>query len=266
MFTVVGERINTTREKVQKAVISKDATYIKNDVKKQTEAGADYIDINAGARIGQEKEDVKWLLEVVQMVTDLPLCIDSPDPEVLEMACGMVKKSPMINSISLEKERFEAMIPFLKGKDYRIIALCMDDPGMPKSPAEIFDRAFRIVAELEKIGIKRDNIFVDPLVQPLGVSNTNGVMIIEAVSRIMKEIPGIHTIVGLSNISYGLPQRRIINRSFLVMLMAYGLDAAIIDPLDRDLMSALRTAEMIRGNDDFCMNYLKGVREGKIIA
>jgi len=153
--------------------------YIQNDVKKQTQCGATYIDVNAGARIGheQEQEDMKWLLSVVLEATNLPLCLDSPDPGVLEMAYEMVDKTPMVNSISLEKDRFDTMIlekdrfdtmiPFLKGKDCKIIALCMDDSGMPKTSEEIINRAKTIVAELENIGIKRENIFIDPLIQPI---------------------------------------------------------------------------------------------------
>ncbi len=266
MFTVIGERINTTLKKVQAAVADRDADYIKDDVKQQTEAGATYIDVNAGARIGHEEEDMRWLLKVVQEATDLPLCLDSPDPAILEMAYGMVDKTPMINSISLEKERFDAMIPFLKGKECKIIALCMDDSGMPKSFEDIVGRARSIVQELENIGMKREDIFIDPLIQPMSVDSQNGVMVMKAVKAIMTEIEGVHTTGGLSNISYGLPQRKIINRNFLVMMMAHGFDAAIMDPLDRDIMAVLRTSEMLKGEDNFCMNYLKAVRAGDIKA
>jgi len=266
MFKVIGERINTTLKKVKEAVEQRNADYITTDVKNQTECGATYIDVNAGARIGHEKEDMKWLLEVVQEATDLPLCLDSPDPKILEMAYAMVKKTPMVNSISLEKERFDTMIPFLKGKECKIIALCMDDSGMPKSTDDIVDRAKRIVQELENIGLKRDNIFIDPLIQPISVDSNNGTMAMEAVKTIMQDLDGVHTTGGLSNISYGLPQRKIINRSFLLMMMAKGFDSAIMDPLDKDIMAVLKTGEMLTGSDDYCMNFLKAVRAGEIKA
>ncbi len=266
MFEVIGERINTTLKKVQAAVIDKDIAYIQEDVKKQEVCGATYIDVNAGARIGHEKKDMKWLLKVIQEVTTLPLCLDSPDPEVLEMAYAMVDKTPMVNSISLEKDRFESMIPFLKGKECKIIALCMDDSGMPKSADDIVNRAKGIVGELENIGIKRENIYVDPLIQPMSVDNNNGMMAMDAVKAIMTDLKGVHTTGGLSNISYGLPQRKIINRIFLSMMMKAGFDSAIMDPLDAEIMAAMKTAEMIKGNDSYCMNYLKGVRAGTILA
>ncbi len=264
MFTVIGERINTTLKKVQAAVKDRDTEYIVNDVKKQTECGATYIDVNAGARIGHEEADMKWLLETVQGATELPLCLDSPDPAILEMAYGMVNQVPMVNSISLEKERFDAMLPFLKGKECKIIALCMDDSGMPKSADDIINRAKTIVAELEKIGMKKEDIFVDPLIQPISVDCNNGTMVMEAVRTIMTDLKGVHTTGGLSNISYGLPQRKIINRSFLMMMMAHGFDSAIMDPLDKEIMAVLKTGEMLKGHDNFCMNYLKAVRSGDI--
>ena len=236
------------------------------DVKKQTEAGASYIDVNAGARIGHEKEDMIWLLDVVEKATDLPLCLDSPDPNILEMAYGMVNKRPMVNSISLEKDRFEPMIEFLKGKDCRIVALCMDDSGMPKTADDIVSRARILVSKLENIGFERDDIFIDPLVQPIGVDTGNGKMVMRAVRTIMNELQGVHTTGGLSNISYGLPQRKIINRCFLAMMVANGLDSAILDPLDRKVMEVVLTADMVAGNDDYCMQFIKATRSGTIGA
>lgn len=266
MFTVIGERINTTLKKVQAATAERNADYIINDVRQQTEAGATYIDVNAGARIGHEEADMRWLLGVVQEATDLPLCLDSPDPGILEMAYGLARKKPMINSISLEKDRFEPMVNYLKGKECRIIALCMDDSGMPKTADDIFQRARTLVAELEGIGFVRDDIFIDPLIQPMSVEIANGQIAMEAVRAISTELAGVHTTGGLSNISYGLPQRRIINRCFLAMMMASGFDSAIMDPLDKDIMALTRTSDMLAGNDRYCMNYLKAVRAGKIVA
>jgi len=264
MFEVIGERINTSRKLVQAAVAKRDAAYIIDDVKKQQAAGANFIDVNAGARIGHETEDMRWLLETIQPVATVPFTLDSPDPQILEMAYSLVDKTPMVNSISLEKERFDIMMPFLKGKECKIIALCMDDTGMPKTSEDIINRAKTIVAELENIGMKRDDIFVDPLIQPISVENSNGTMVMEAVKAIMTELKGVHTTGGLSNISYGLPKRKIINRNFLLMMMANGFDSAIMDPLDKDIMAVLKTGEMLSGHDDYCMNFLTAVRAGEI--
>lgn len=264
MFEVIGERINTSRKLVQAAVAERDADYIIDDVKKQQEAGANYIDVNAGARIGHETEDMKWLLDTIQPITTVPLTLDSPDPAVLEMAFKMVKKAPMINSISLEKERFEAMMPFLDGKECKIIALCMDDAGMPASSDDILGRARGLIEELNKIGIPTASIYVDPLVQPISTDSNKGVMVLDAVRSIKAEFPDVHITGGLSNISYGLPQRHIINRTFVTLMMEAGMDSAIIDPLDKKIMGTIRTSDMLLGHDDYCMDFLKGVRSGVI--
>ncbi len=264
MFVVVGERINTSRKVGQEAVAKRDVGYIQNDVRQQEAAGANYIDVNAGARIGFEMEDMEWLLKVIQESVTIPLSLDSPDPKVLEMAYKKVKKPPMINSISLEKKRCDSLLSFLKGRECSVVALCMDDSGMPKSTFEVIDRAKRLVGRLEGVGIKRGSIYLDPLVQPVSTDATKGIMAMGSVKGILRELPGVHVICGLSNISYGLPQRELINRAFLTLLMSVGLDAAILDPLDKKLMSILWTTELLLGKDDYCMNYLKGIREGRI--
>ncbi|MDD9303265.1 MAG: dihydropteroate synthase [Desulfobacter sp.] len=266
MFEVIGERINTSRKLVQAAVADRDADYILDDVKKQQKAGVAYIDVNAGARIGHEEKDMHWLLETIQPVCDLPLALDSPDPAILEMAFAMVKQPPMVNSISLEKERFDAMMPFLDGKDCKVIALCMDDAGMPGSSKDIHNRAKSLVKALNGIGINTGNIYVDPLVQPISTDSNKGTMVLDAVRAIKAEFPEVHITGGLSNISYGLPQRHIINRTFVTLMMDAGMDSAIADPLDKKIMATIGTADMLLGHDPFCMNFLKGVRSGDIAS
>lgn len=264
MFKVIGERINTTRKNVQKAVAERDANYIVNDVKAQEDAGADYIDVNAGAVVGAEKESMKWLIDTIQTAVSIPLCLDSADPEVLEMAYGLADKKPIINSISLENERYKIMMPFLKGKNCGILALCLDDKGMPKDSDDVFDRAERLVTGLQGIGFIQEDIYVDPLVQPVGMEPTNGLMAMESAAKIRKAFPDINLTCGLSNISFGLPERKKINRVFLSLMMGMGLNSAIIDPLDVEMMSVLRTTEMLLGNDEYCVNFLKAYRAGLI--
>ena len=264
MFTIIGERINTTRKAVMAAAEARDAGYIQDDVQKQVAAGAAYIDVNAGARIGREMEDMEWLLGIIQDVIDVPLCLDSPDPQVLEAAFGLVSQPPMINSISLETERYESMLGFLQGKDCHVIALCMDDTGLPSSAQEVVERAGRLVEGLEGVGISRDKVHVDPLIQPVSTDVTKGRMAMDAVSGIMESYPGVHTACGLSNVSFGLPNRKFINRAFLTLLMAAGLDGAIVDPLDQNIMAVLKTTQMLLGGDEYCMNFLTAMRAGEI--
>ncbi len=266
MFEVIGERINTSRKRVLAAVADRDAEYIMDDVKKQEAAGAHFIDVNAGARIGHEHEDMKWLVDTVQPVTSLPLCLDSPDPEVLEAAFRQVEKEPMINSISLEKERYEAMMPFLEGKACKVVALCMDDTGMPSSSEDIFGRAKALLEALESIGFNQGGVYLDPLIQPVSTDTGKGLMVLDAVKKIREHFPEVHITGGLSNISFGLPQRKIINRAFVSLMMGAGMDSAIMDPLDSAVMATIKTTEMLLGGDNFCMNFLKGVRSGDIVS
>lgn len=171
-----------------------------------------------------------------------------------------------MHSISLEKERFDAMMPFLEGKECRVIALCMDDAGMPSSSDDIVGRAGTLIKELNKIGLTTASIYIDPLIQPISTDSTKGVMVLDAVRAIKAEFPDVHITGGLSNISYGLPQRHIINRTFVTLMMDAGMDSAIIDSLDKKIMGTIRTADMLLGHDNFCMNYLKGVRAGAILS
>jgi 5-methyltetrahydrofolate--homocysteine methyltransferase len=135
---------------------------------------------------------------------------------------------------------------------------------MPSSSDDIFKRAEKLVAELNRIGISTESIYIDPLIQPVSTDSGKGVMVLEAVRAIKKKFPEVHITGGLSNISYGLPQRKIINRTFVTLMMEAGMDSAIIDPLDMKIMGAIKTADMLLGHDDYCMNYLKGVRAGLI--
>lgn len=264
MFIIVGERINTSRKKVLEAVDSRDEAYIRNDVKRQEEMGAAYIDVNAGTRMEKEKEDLTWLIDIIQDEVRIPLCIDSPCPEVLMMAYEKARQKPMINSISLEAKSYHPMLSFLKGKNCKIIALCMNDNGLPKNSVDTMERAKILVKGLEEIGMKQDDIYIDPLVEPIGTDIQKGIMVMEAVKGIKKELPDVHFMCGISNVSYGLPERKIINRHFLSLMMAAGIDGAIIDPLDEKIMATMTVTEMLLGQDKYCMNYLKAARSEKI--
>ena len=178
------------------------------------------------------------------------------------MAYGLVDKKPLINSISLEKERYDKLMPIIAGTDMKVIALCMSDAGMPQTVDDRMKIAEELVGGLVKNNVKVENIFVDPLVQPVSVVNTFGVEFINAIEKIVETFPGIHTACGLSNISYGLPARKFMNQTFMTMAIAKGLDGAIINPLDNRMMANIIAAEALSGKDNFCMNYLKAFRSG----
>ena len=259
---IIGELINASRKAIKAAIEAGDAAAIQKVAADQAEAGADYIDVNAGIFVGKEPEYLKWLVETVQAAVDKPCAIDSPDPAAIEAALGVHKGTPMINSISLEKERFDKLMPIIAGTDFKVIALCMSDSGMPQTVADRMTIADELVGGLLKNNVQVENIFVDPLVQPVSVNNTFGVEFINAIEQIVATFPGIHTACGLSNISYGLPARKFMNQTFMTMAIAKGLDGAIINPLDGRMMANIIAAEALAGKDNFCMNYLKAFRAG----
>jgi len=261
---IIGELINASRKAIRAAIKARDAAAIQKVAKDQADAGADYIDVNAGIFVGKEPEYLKWLVQTVQTVTDKPCAIDSPDPLAIETALSAHQGTPMINSISLEKERYEKLMPIIAGTDMKVIALCMGDAGMPQTVDDRMRIADKLVNGLLRNNIPMGNIFVDPLVQPISVNNTFGTEFINAIEKIVSTFKGIHTACGLSNISYGLPARKFLNQTFMTMAIARGLDGAIINPLDSHMMANIITAEVLAGKDNFCMNYLKAFRAGMI--
>lgn len=262
---IVGELINASRKAIKAAIESQDKAAIQKVAVDQLEAGANYIDVNAGIFVGKEADYLKWLVEIVQEATDdAPCCIDSPDPKAIEKALSVHKGTAMINSISLEKERYEALLPIIAGTDLKVIALCMSDGGMPETTDARLAIADNLINGLVKNNIPLDNIYVDPLVQPLSTKDTFGVEFLEAVERIMTTYKGVHTMCGLSNISYGLPIRKLLNQSFAVMAIDRGLDGLIINPLDKQMMANIIAAEAIAARDYYCVNYLSAYRSGKL--
>jgi cobalamin-dependent methionine synthase I len=188
---------------------------------------------------------------------NLPLCLDSPSPTALAKALDVHQGEAMINSISLEKERYEALLPVVAGRPCKVVALCMARTAMPTTAQERIDVAAELIDGLTRAGVDLGRIFVDPLVQPVSVDVHMGPAILDAIGGIMSSFPGVHTICGLSNISFGLPLRRQINRYFLVMAMARGLSAAILDPTDAELMTSLVTAQMLLGQDEYCAAFIE---------
>lgn len=261
---IIGELINASRKAIGTAIEEQNIAAIQKVAVDEDVAGADYIDVNAGIFVGKEPEYLKWLVKTVQQVTDKPCAIDSPDPKAIEAALKVHQGTPMINSISLEKERYDSLMPLIAGTDFKVIALCMSDDGMPETVDDRLKIADKLVNGLVRNNVKIENIFVDPLVQPMSVNNTFGMEFIDAVEQIVKRWEGIHTACGLSNISFGLPVRKFMNQTFMVMAIAKGLDGAIVNPLDQKMMANIIAAEALAGKDNFCMNYLSAFRAGKL--
>jgi 5-methyltetrahydrofolate--homocysteine methyltransferase len=263
---IVGERINTSRKLVNEAVENRNAADIAGDAKKQAEAGANYIDVNAGSRIGSEMDDIRWLVEIVEGAVETALSLDSPDPQVLLTMAKKVKKKPMINSTTAEKNRFEAMKAIFQEREIEIVALCMDERGIPNSVDKVLENASFLVKNLTQQGIPLQSIHLDPMIQPISVSKDNGVLAMETIRRLHQEFPGVQTVCGLSNVSFGLPNRFLINRIFMVLCIGAGLRGAIVDPLDQKMMTNILVAESLVGRDEYCMKYLKANRAGTLVS
>jgi len=259
---IVGELINASRKSVRPLIENKDAKGIIDLARKQVEGGADYIDVNAGMFIKQEPEYLRWLVETVQSELDVPCCIDSPSYEAIEEALKAHKGMPMINSISLEKDRYANVMPLVEAAECKVVALCMDDTGMPETKDQRMDIANRLINELVQKGVKPDNIYVDPLVQPIGTDDKYGVEFLDTIEALKREFPDTHHMCGLSNISFDMPKRKFVNRVFMVMAIARGLDGAILNPTDTQMMASIITAETLMGRDKYCENYLNAFRQG----
>lgn len=261
---IIAERINSSRKKIAEAISTRNREFIQAEAKAQAEAGAGYIDVNAGAFIEEETEYLKWTIDAVQEVCDVPLCIDSPDPKVIGAVLPLVKHPPMLNSITLEPARLEGLLPLVVEYKAKVIGLCQSEDLMAESTEAKVEIAGKLVEEVKKAGVSVDDLYIDPLVYPLGTSSNSAQSTMDAIERIMKEFPGVHTTCGLTNVSHGLPARKLINRTFLVGCIIRGLDSAIMDPTDKLLYGAMKTAVMVSGRDDFCMEFIQAFRAGRI--
>ncbi len=262
---IIGERLNTSRPPINEAVQRRDVRHITGEARAQVEAGAGLLDVNAGSRRDSEVEDLSWLIRIVQeAVPGTRLCLDSPRPETLRAVLEQVEKPPLLNSITAERARFRAMAPILGLRECDVLALAVDERGTPKNAAQTLEVALRLVGELEALGVKRERIYVDPVIQAVSAAQGAALMALEAISRIRQELPGIKVLCGLSNVSYGLPRRQLLNRTFLALAVEAGLNAAILDPLDGELVGTLRAAELLLGRDPWCQAYTLAFREGHL--
>lgn len=260
---IIGERINATRKRIGEAVTKRDADFIREEARKQVEAGAHLLDVNGGIA-GQEVDNLSWLVNIVQEAVQVPLCLDSADPEALRQALPLCRMQPMINSITNDPERFEAVLPLITKFNAKVIALCLAAGAPPTGLEDRVATAVTLVQRLEAAGVPAGNIYVDPCVFPISTGSQHGPAVLDAIGRIRAQCPGVHTSAGVSNVSYGLPVRKLLNEVFLLMLLGRGMDAAIIDPCDAGLMAGILAAEALGGCDAHCMGYLRAYRSGKL--
>lgn len=266
---IIGENINATNKKVAEAIEQRDKAFFNDLAKAQAEAGADFIDVNAGSGCGTPQENrraMEWLVETVQQATDRPLTIDSDDTGTIEAALGKYRgEKLLINSVTAETSRLETIGQLAARRGAWLVALAMDAEGIPATVEKRLDACRIIMEYLTTLGMKPEQIWFDPLVLPIAVDANQGQVTLQTIVQIKDRYPEAKTVMGLSNISYGLPNRKLLNRSFLLMAAAAGLDSAILNPLDAKMMSVVRVADMLIGWDTGCRGYLRAHRKGAII-
>jgi 5-methyltetrahydrofolate--homocysteine methyltransferase len=263
---IIGEKINGTRRSVGQAVLQHDGDFIRKLAKDQVEAGADYLDVNAGTGPERDFEDLAWLVQMVQEVVDTPLCIDSPNPRAMAFALRHVKTRPILNSISGEEERLRSVLPLAVEHKAKVIALAMDGSGIPKDVEARLGVIRRLMDELGRAGVADDDVFVDPLAIAIATDNRGALIACETIRSVHAEYPAVHFTCGLSNISFGMPARALVNRGFLTLMMEAGLDSAIMDPMDRCLIETLFASEALLAKDRNCLRFNRAFRAGRIGA
>ncbi|HSB06093.1 MAG TPA: dihydropteroate synthase [Thermodesulfobacteriota bacterium] len=263
---IVGEKINTSIKDVKEAILQRNEPFIENLAKNQKLGGADYLEVNSGLRVYPEEEasDLEWLVPLVQKATGLSLCIDTAHVLVLEKALKLHQGKAIVNSINGDSERWGDILPLANAYGCDIIALPSDRKGIPPNVEGRIKIAERIIEGVAKEGIAQNRLYFDPLVLPLSSNTKNGLLFIDTLKEIKRVFPEAKTISGLSNISFGLPKRSWINQSFLVLSLGAGLDAAILNPLDKNLMALVRSTEAFLNKDTFCVKYIEAFRSGKL--
>ena len=260
---IVGELLNSSRKAVRAHLEAGDKAALQEIALAQEAAGAHYIDLNCGVFTGDEPERLCWLVEAVQEVSVLPLCLDSPNAPALAAALARQKNGqPLINSISAEHERYRQILPLVLKYKAKVIALAMDDNGIPATAEERFKIATRLWADLRQAGVAEKDIYLDLLVQPIATAHTGVLPLLDGVRQMRATEAQAQFIAGLSNVSYGLPNRALLNRYFLIQAIAAGVESFILNPLDKKLMGAYHAARALAGRDKFCAAYLKAHRQG----
>ncbi|MBU0993209.1 MAG: dihydropteroate synthase [Proteobacteria bacterium] len=262
---IIGEKINGTRKQVAKAIQERDETFIRELAIKQSEAGAHYLDINAGTPPDREPADMVWLIQTVHSVTNVNLCLDSTNPEALKAGIQQLKDKPiMLNSLSGEKNRINGVLPLACEHNTELIVLALDDKGIPNTGEERLAIIRSLVEMTRNGGLPDRNLYIDPLITTIATDTQSGPKAFDTMRKIKDEFPDVHLTAGLSNISFGMPSRPLINRAFAALAIAAGLDSAIINPEDKELRGMVKAVEMVLGMDKHCLNYIRAHRSGQI--
>ncbi|HDN05116.1 MAG TPA: pterin-binding protein [Chloroflexi bacterium] len=258
--TIIGERINPTgRKKLLAELKAGNLDMVRADAIAQVEAGAKIIDVNAGVPGADESALITEMVAAIQEVTDMPLCFDTADEKALETALSIYDGKALINSVNGEEEHLAWVLPLVKEYDASVIALCMDDAGIPPTPEDRLKVAEKIIDRAANLGISADRLVVDPLALTMGADHRAGLIALDTIKMVVKEF-GTNITIGASNISFGMPDRPSINAIFLSMAIQAGLTCPITNPLEEDVLVAIQAADLVMGRDEFGMNWIKSFR------
>ena len=261
---IIGEKLNGSIPRTAHAIAERDEAYIRELALKQTEFGADYLDVNAGTTPDIERDTLRWMIGIVQDAVDTPLCIDSSDVDVILDILPLAKRPGMINSVSEEQNKCERLMPKIADTEWRIICLTCDNNGIHTEASVKFEIACSIIEKAAGYGIDQSRLFIDPLVMMIGTTQTALLTFNEAIGMIKQKYPEVHITSGLSNVSYNMPFRKSINQAFLTLAMGAGMDSAIMDPTSADMRAALYATQMLLGQDEYCIKYISAYRKGII--
>ena len=253
---IIGEKLNGSIPSVAKAIAEKDADLIRERARMQAEAGATFLDVCASVEEAVEVETLKWMIDLVQEVTDTPICVDSPSARAFVAAIPFCKRPGLINSVSLEGDKIDTIFPVIADTDWECVALLCDNDGIPDSVERRMKIFFGIMEKAKQYGIAPSRLHIDPLVVTLGTDQTALTVFADCCRRIKYEYPEIHITSGLSNISFGLPVRKNINQAFMVLAMNAGMDSAIVDPTNKNMIGMIYATNALLERDEYCLQYI----------
>ena len=253
---IIGEKLNGSIPSVAKAIAEKDADLIRERARMQAEAGATFLDVCASVEEAVEVETLKWMINLVQEVTDTPICVDSPSARSCVAAIPFCKRPGLINSVSLEGDKIDTIFPVIADTDWECVALLCDNDGIPDSVERRMKIFFGIMEKAKQYGIAPSRLHIDPLVVTLGTDQTALTVFADCCRRIKYEYPEIHITSGLSNISFGLPVRKNINQAFMVLAMNAGMDSAIVDPTNKNMIGMIYATNALLERDEYCLQYI----------
>ena len=258
---VIGERINGMFKDVRQAIGARDAAVIKDLAARQMAAGADALDVNVGPAAADPKDAMEWLITTIREVSDAPLAIDTTKPEVMALGLKLAGRGAILNSTTGDPAKLATFLPLAAEHQASVISLTIDEKGIPRDGPARIEVAFRIVAAAMEAGIPTDKILIDPVILPVKHTQPTAGHVLEALKDIrLLADPAPKTVLGLSNVSQGSIYRPLVNRTYLVMALTSGLDAAILDPMDTELMDAAITAELLLNKCVYCDDFLKASR------